>query len=182
SERGAVRIRSLLLATQIALSVMLLVVSGLFVSSLTRLLRADTGFATEGAVTIEIAPGSTKYPDTPERAALYDRIFERVRPMPGVTAAAWTSALPLTGETWVDALLRPDRAVSPGARSSANYRFIGPEYFHAIGMPILQGRSIEPEDRTSTVTPAVINARAARTIWPDEPPIGREFTRADPSQ
>jgi hypothetical protein len=72
--------------------------------------------------------------------------------------------------------------VSPGARSSANYRFIGPEYFHAIGMPILQGRSIEPEDRTSTVTPAVINARAARTIWPDEPPIGREFTRADPSQ
>jgi predicted permease len=182
SERGAVRVRSLLLATQVALSVMLLVVSGLFVSSLTRLLRADTGFASEGAVTIEIAPGSTKYPDTPDRAALYDRIFERVRPMPGVTAAAWTSALPLTGETWVDAILRPDRAVSPDARPSANYRFIGPEYFHAIGMAILQGRSIEPEDRTSTITPAVINSRAARTIWPGEPAIGREFTRADTSQ
>jgi predicted permease len=152
------------------------------VSSLTRLLRVDAGFTTEGAVTIEVAPGSTKYPDTPERAALYDRIFERVRPMPGVTAAAWTSALPLTGETWVDAVLRPDRTVSPDARPSANYRFIGPEYFHAIGMPILQGRSVEPEDRTSTITPAVINSRAARTIWPGEPAIGREFTRADPSQ
>jgi predicted permease len=182
SERRAVRIRSLLLAMQVALSVMLLVVSGLFVSSLTRLLRVDAGFTTEGAVTIEVAPGSTKYPDTPERAALYDRIFERVRPMPGVTAAAWTSALPLTGETWVDAVLRPDRTVSPDARPSANYRFIGPEYFHAIGMPILQGRSVEPEDRTSTITPAVINSRAARTIWPGEPAIGREFTRADPSQ
>jgi putative ABC transport system permease protein len=177
-----VRIRRLLLITQVALSVMLLVVSGLFVSSLTRLLRADTGFTSEGAVTIEVAPGSTKYPDTAERAVLYDRIFERVRPMPGVTAAAWTSALPLTGETWVDAILRPDRAVSPDARPSANYRFIGPEYFHAIGMPILLGRSIEPEDRTSPVTPAVINSRAARTIWPGEPAIGREFTRADTSQ
>ena len=182
SERGAVRIRSLLLATQVALSVMLLVVSGLFVASLTRLLRVDTGFASEGTVTIEIAPGSTKYPDTRERTALYDRIFERVRPMPGVTAAAWTSALPLTGETWVDAILRPDRAVSPDARPSANYRFVGPEYFHAIGMTILQGRSIEPDDRTSTITPAVINSRAARTIWPGEPAIGREFTRADTSQ
>jgi predicted permease len=181
SERGAVRIRSLLLATQVALSVMLLAVSGLFVSSLARLLRVDTGFTSEGAVTIEVAPGSTKYPDTPERAALYDRIFERVRPMPGVTAAAWTSALPLTGETWVDAILRPDRA-DDAARPSANYRFIGPEYFHAIGMPILEGRSVEPEDRTSAVTPAVVNARAARTIWPGETAVGREFTRGDPSQ
>jgi predicted permease len=182
SERGALRIRSLLLTTQVALSVVLLVVCGLFLSSLTRLLLVDTGFTSEGAVTIEVAPGSTTYPDTPERAALYDRIFERVRPMPGVTAAAWTSALPLTGETWVDAILRPDRTVSPEARPSANYRFIGPEYFRAIGMPVLQGRSIEPEDRTSMVTPAVINARAARTIWPGEPALGREFTRANPSQ
>jgi predicted permease len=181
SEHGAVRIRSLLLTTQIAFSVMLLAVSGLFLSSLTRLLRTDTGFTREGAVTIEVAPGSTTYPDTRERAALYDRIFERVRPMPGVTAAAWTSALPLTGETWVDAIRRPDRALPPEPRPSANYRFIGPEYFRAIGMPILQGRSIEPEDRTSTVTPAVINSRAARTIWPDEPAVGREFTRGDPS-
>ncbi|HEY7501049.1 MAG TPA: FtsX-like permease family protein, partial [Vicinamibacterales bacterium] len=89
--------------------------------------------------------------------------------------------LPLTGETFVDVILRPDRPVSPDARS-ANYRFISPEYFHAVGMPILQGRSIEPEDRTSTVTPAVINSRAARTIWPGESAIGREFTRADASQ
>jgi predicted permease len=182
SERGAGRIRSLLLTTQVALSVMLLVVGGLFVSSLTHLLRADTGFTSEGAVTVEIAPGSTKYPDTRERAALYDRIFDRVRPMPGVTAAAWTSALPLTGETWIDAILRPDRAVPPEARPSANYRFIGPEYFRAIGMPILQGRGIEPPDRTSTVAPAVINSRAARTVWPGEPAVGREFTRANTSQ
>jgi predicted permease len=179
SDRGAHRVRSTLLTAQVALSVMLLAVSGLFVSSLTRVLRVDTGFAAEGAVTVEVAPGSSKYPDTRERAALYDRVLDRVRALPGVTAATWTSALPLTGETFVDKIIRPDR---PGEDSSANYRFVGPDYFHAIGMPIVQGRSLEEHDRTNTVTPAVISARAARTLWPGEDAIDREFTRADTAQ
>ena len=181
SDRGAQRMRSLLLTAQVALSVMLLVVSGLFVSSLARLMRVDTGFAAEGAVTVEIAPVSSRYPSTEARAALYDRILDRVRVIPGVTSAAWTSALPLTGETWVDAIIRPDRAVGEEAKSSANYRFVGPEYFRAIGMPILRGRSIEDHDRQNTPTPAVISLRAARTIWPEADAIGREFTRGDVS-
>jgi len=182
SDRGAQRVRSTLLAAQVALSVMLLAVGGLFVSSLTRLLRVDTGFSAEGAVTIEVAPGSSRYPDTAERAALYDRILDRVRALPGVTAAAWTSALPLTGETWVDKIIRPDGAGRENASSSANYRFIGPEYFRAIGMPILQGGNIEAQNRTATPTPAVISSRTARTLWPGEEVIGREFTRSDPAQ
>ena len=179
---GARRVRNTLLTAQVALSVMLLAVSGLFLSSLTRLLRVDTGFAAEGAVTVEIAPGSARYPDTPERAALYDRILDRVRTMPGVVAASWTSALPLTGETWVDAIVRPERAGTSTEKSSANYRFIGPDYFRAIGMPILQGRSIEERDRSTASMPAVISSRAARMMWPGEDAIGREFTRGDPSQ
>ena len=179
SDRGAHRVRGTLLTAQVALSVMLLAVSGLFVSSLTRVLRVDTGFAAEGAVTVEVAPGSSTYPGTRERAALYDLVLDRVRALPGVTAATWTSALPLTGETFVDKIIRPDR---PGDYSSANYRFVGPDYFHAIGMPIVQGRTIEEHDRTTTVTPAVISARAARTLWPGEDALGREFTRADTTQ
>jgi predicted permease len=181
SDRGSQRMRSTLLTTQVALSVMLLSVSGLFVSSLTRVLRVNTGFTAEGALTIEVAPGSSRYPDAAERAALYDRILERVRAMPGVNAAAWTSALPLTGETWVDAIVRSDRPGAAEAKPSANYRFIGPDYFGAIGMPILQGRSIEQADRTTTTTPAVISSRAAQTLWPGEDAVGREFTRGDPT-
>jgi hypothetical protein len=105
-----------------------------------------------------------------------------VRTMPGVTDASWTSALPLTGETWVDKIVRPDRVIPEDAKSSANYRFVGPAYFRAIGMPILQGRSIEERDRTRTPTPAVISARTARVLWPESPAIGREFTRTDPAQ
>src|SRR3954470_7251994 len=132
SDRGGQRLRATLLAAQVAMSVMLLAVSGLFLSSLSRLLHVDTGFATGGALTVEIAPVSTRYPDTPQRAALYDRVMERVRETPGVTSAAWTSALPLTGETWVDRIARPDRPVIDETKVSANYRFVGPEYFQAI--------------------------------------------------
>ena len=181
TDRGAQRARNALLTAQVALSVMLLVVSGLFVSSLDRLLRVDTGFAAEGAVTVEVAPVSSRYPDTAERAALYDRILDRVRVIPGVTTASWTSALPLTGETWVDAVVRPDRTTADEAKASANYRFIGPDYFRAIGMPILQGRTIEEQDRTRTPPPAVISSRTARTLWPGDDPIGREFAPGDPT-
>src|SRR4029450_3535360 len=98
---------------------MLLAVGGLFVSSLTNVLRVDAGFTAEGAVTVEVAPVSARYPDGDARARLYDRILDRVRAMPGVTDASWTSALPLTGETFVDRILRPDREIPESAKSSA---------------------------------------------------------------
>jgi putative ABC transport system permease protein len=181
SDRGAQRVRNTLLGLQVALSVVLLAVSGLFLSSLHRLLSVEVGFMPEGALTVEVAPGSSRYPDTTTRAALYDRILDRVRGIPGVTTAGWTSALPVTGETWVDALARPDRAGTDAAKSSANYRFITPDYFRAIGMPILQGRSIDRTDRTTTPTAAVISVRAARLLWPEGDVLGREFTRAEPT-
>lgn len=182
SDRGGRRIRSTLLTAQVALSVMLLAVSGLFISSLRQLLRVDTGFGPDGAITVEVAPVSAQYPDTPRRAALYDRILERVRAIPTVTAASWTSALPLTGETWVDKIVRPDRAQEKNGSATANYRFVGPEYFRAIGMPLMQGRSIEESDRGHAVVPAVISSNAARSLWPDGTPLGREFMRGNPKE
>ncbi|MGH9410331.1 MAG: ABC transporter permease [Vicinamibacterales bacterium] len=182
SDRGGRRVRSTLLTAQVALSVMLLAVSGLFISSLRQLLRVDTGFASDGALTVEVAPVSARYPDTPKRAALYDRVLERVRAIPTVTAASWTSALPLTGETWVDKIARPDRPQEKGVSASANYRFVGADYFAAVGMPLMRGRSIEESDRGHKVVPAVISSNAARLLWPDGTALGGEFTRSDPSQ
>jgi predicted permease len=166
---------------QVALSVTLLVVTGLFLTSLLRLLAVDPGFSAARVVTVEIAPVTTRYPDTKARAALYDRIGEQARRVPGVTSVAWTSALPLTGETWVDSVARPDDTTPNAQRPNANYRFVGPDYFRALSMPILKGRSIEERDRTNAVTPAVISARAAQTLWPGDDPIGKPFTRGDPT-
>ena len=182
TDRGGVRARGLLLGLQVALSVTLLVVTGLFVTSFVRLLRVDPGFSTARVVTVEIAPVAARYPDTRERAALYDRIMDRVRGLPGTIAVAWTSALPLTGETWVDGIAHVGDAPSDPRRSSANYRFVGPDYFRALSMPILKGRGLEERDRTNALTPAVISARAAQTLWPDGDSIGKVFTRGNPNE
>ncbi len=182
TDRSGLRVRSTLLATQVALSVSLLVVTGLFVASFVQLLHVDPGFSADHVVAVEIAPVARRYPDATARAALYDRIAIAARDLPGITSLAWTSALPLTGETWVDLIARIGDTDPSAKKPSANYRFIGPEYFQTLSMPITKGRSLEERDRANAVTPAVISARAARTLWPDEDPIGRQFTRADPSQ
>ena len=177
TDRGGVRARGVLLSLQVAISITLLVVTGLFVASFVRLVRIDPGFSTEQVVTIEIAPAAARYPDTNARAALYDRIGERARYVPGITAVAWTSALPLTGETWVDGFARVDDPRPGAQKPNANYRFVGPDYFRALSMPILQGRSLDERDRRATLVPTVISARAAQTLWPGDNPIGKPFGR-----
>jgi len=180
TDRGGLRVRSTLLAVQVALSVTLLVATGLFVTSFLQLVRVDPGFSAERVIAVEIAPVARRYPDAKARAALYDRILAGVRDVPGITSAAWTSSLPLTGETWVDAIATVGDTRRSSQRPSANYRFIGPEYFRTLSMPITKGRSIDERDRNHRVPPAVISARAAQTLWPGEDPIGRQFARGDP--
>jgi putative ABC transport system permease protein len=183
TDRGGLRVRATLLAVQVALSVTLLVVTGLFTTSFLHLLRIDPGFSTQNVIVFEIAPVASRYPTMESRAKLYDRISERVQTLPGIISAAWTSALPLTGETWVDAVGRVDQLDPSIQRPSANYRFVGPDYFKTMSMSILKGRSIEDRDRTAAVVPAVISARVAGALWPGEQDVvGRQFTRANPNQ
>lgn len=181
TDRSSLRIRSALLAMQVALSVTLLAVTGLFVTSFLHLVRVDPGFSPDHVVAIEIAPVASRYPDEKARAALYDRILSAARELPQMTSAAWTSALPLTGETWVDAIAAVGDTRPRAQNPSANYRFIGPEYFRTLSMPITKGRSIDERDRGRSMIAAVISARAAQTLWPGEDPIGRPFTRGDPT-
>lgn len=182
TDRGGQRVRDTLLGLQVALSVTLLVVTALLVTSFVRLLQIDPGFSPDGVVAVDIAPLGSRYPDTPQRAALYDRILERIHRLPGVTSAAFTSLVPLSGETWVD-LISVEGDTRPNAQKpSANYRFIGPDYFRTLSMPFLRGRSIAEEDRAGATVPAVISQRAASTIWPGQDAVGRTFLRADPDQ
>jgi len=182
TDRGGLRVRSTLLAVQVALSVTLLVVTGLFVTSFVQLLRVDPGFSPEHVTAVEIAPIANRYPDEKTRAALYDRILAAAHDLPGITSAAWTSALPLTGETWVDLIARIGDTRPSSQKPSANYRFIGPDYFRTLSMPITKGRAIDERDRNRAVVPAVISARAAQTLWPGADPLGQQFARGDPSQ
>jgi hypothetical protein len=126
TDRGGLRVRSALLGLQVALSVALLIVTGLFVTSFMHLLRVDPGFSAEQVIAVEIVPVARRYPDEQARARLYDRILEGTRSLPAITSAAWTSAVPLSGETWVDVIGRVDDRRVASQKPSANYRFISP--------------------------------------------------------
>src|SRR6185503_11222483 len=85
TDRGGLRVRATLLAVQVALSVTLLVVTGLFITSFVQLLRVDPGFSPERVTAVEIAPIANRYPDEKTRAALYDRILAAAHDLPGIT-------------------------------------------------------------------------------------------------
>ena len=183
TDRGGLRVRATLLAVQVALSVTLLVVTGLFVTSFVQLLRVDPGFSPERVTAVEIAPIANRYPDEKARAALYDRILASARDLPGITSAAWTSALPLTGETWVDLIARIGDTRPSSQKSSANYRFIGPDYFRTLSMPIAKGRAhrrARPESGRAC-RPSSRRARRRR-CGRVKTRSARQFARGDPSQ
>jgi putative ABC transport system permease protein len=180
TDRGGIRLRATLVGVQVALSVTLLAVTGLFITSFAQVVRVDPGFSSQGVIAIEVAPVNSRYPDEKARAALYDRILAASHDISGIASAAWSSTLPLTGETWVDAIGRVDDERPGSEKPTANYRFIGPDYFRTLSMHLTKGRSLDEHDRTHTVVPAVISARAAQTLWPGEDPIGRQFTHGNP--
>ncbi|HET8775398.1 MAG TPA: FtsX-like permease family protein [Thermoanaerobaculia bacterium] len=112
---------------------------------------------------------------------MYDRILSAVSSLPGVDSAAWTSSLPLTGESWVDAILPRGATDTTRDIPLANYRFVAPGFFRTLSVPVTSGRSLMAADLDGSraATAAVISRRTAERMWPGVDPIGRRFTRGN---
>ena len=180
-DRGGMRTRAALLATQVALSVTLLAVTLLFARSFVRVMRVDRGFAVDHVLAVDATLPGARYAAAEPRTRAYDRILDEVRALPGVRAASWISNLPLTGESWVDLILPREWKEVGADLPLANYRFVGPEFFETLSIPIRHGRSLTAADLdvTRATTAAVVSERAAARLWPGVDPIGRRFTRGN---
>lgn len=178
SERAGMRTRNALLAVQVGLSVTLLVVTTLLTTSMLRVLRVDTGFVTARVLAVDLAMPATRYAEEPIRIATYDRILETVTAIPGVQIASTISLLPFGGGGQVNFAV-PTGAVIPRAeQASANFRFVGPDYFKTVGIPLLRGRSFGAAERDpSRPTPSVVSEATAKRLWPGEDPLGKRFGR-----
>src|SRR5262249_36009102 len=162
----------------------LLVVTMLLVVSFERVLSVHRGFIADRVLALSVALPGARYADAKPRVAAYDRILDEVRSVPGVARAAWTAVLPLTGQTWVDAIEPDGRLEAPRDARIANYRFIGSDYFAALSIPIRRGRALTAADfdGSRAAMPAVISERAAARLWEGVDPIGRRFHRGDPDE
>ena len=182
-DREGLRTRAMLLALQVALSVTLLVVTALLSLSFGRLLRVDRGFDTERVLTVDVALPAARYAEEPARQATYDRILTAMHALPGVQSAATTSMLPLSGSGQVNFVAVSGNTQPIFTLPSANFRFVAPEYFRTLGIPIVRGRSFTDGERApDRPAPALLSEPAAARLWPGQDPVGKRFSRGYPDE
>lgn len=166
------RFREFLVTAEVALSTLLLVVGGLLAVSFYRVMQAPKGFDVEHVITQEISLVGPKYTNA-ARIRFLDEALARLAGVPGIQSAGITNQLPLRGETWI-CDLRDIRDIGLPERPStaiANFRFVNPGYWTAMGIPLEKGRLFEAADRNRHV--AVISERAAQALWPGQNPLGK---------
>jgi hypothetical protein len=163
-----------LVAAQIALSLLLLIGAGLFVRSLQNLVRMDPGFASDGLVAAEINPGQLGY-DGAHLIALYDRLVERLEAMPGVRSASLSPFRLLASGSSATSVELPGSPQLPGHPRIAHLSIVTPHYFATTGMPLLRGRGFTARDRTGTPRAAIVNQALVRSFFPHRSGLGERF-------
>ncbi len=174
--RGSKRVRRALVAVEVAVSVTLVLMTGLLTMSMVKLMRVDKGFSPERTVTAMVHLPDKPYAKTEQRAQFFKEVLAQLRSLPGVRHAALTSILPLAGDFWIDAIRIPGDTRSFTALPEEHFRFISPGYFASIHLPIVEGRPLAANDWDTHV--ALVSERTAKALWPGKDPIGQQFHRA----
>ena len=174
------RVRGVLVGSEIAVTVALLVVAALLVASLLRVLQVDRGFVADRVIALDLELPSTRYAGQPDRARFVDQVLATIATISAVESSAVVQKLPLEGEASVDTFARTDDPRPMLERGVGNHLFVSPEYFDVMGIALVRGRLFSSTDRGRRV--AVISEQAAHTIWPQRDPIGQQFQRSNRNQ
>jgi putative ABC transport system permease protein len=175
-------LRSILLVSEVALSLALLIGAGLMINSFTRLLRVDPGFDPRGVMTIQIALPQSKYAEIQQRAFFFEQALERIRRLPGVQSAGMTSALPLAGNPDFGFTIEGRTPSAPGDTPQTGWRAISPDYLRTMGIALRRGRFFNEQDHEKAAGVAIINETMARRFWPGEDPLGKRIKLGGPQR
>jgi predicted permease len=173
---GRQRLRSLLVVSQVAGSLALLVIAGLFVRTLHRAQHIDLGFEPEQVTTVRLQPRQIGY-DEARANAFYDELDRRIRALPGVEIASMSFSVPL-GYFFNGERIVPDNdpAAADEPRPSIGENSVSPTYFDTLRIPIVRGRAFTDRDIAGAPRVAIVNETLAERIWPGQDPIGRRLT------
>jgi len=175
--RGAVgtrdRLRAMLLVAEVALSLVLLIAAGLLLTSFARLQQVQPGFQPAGVFTAQLVLPPQRY-TRDKLVAFYEQLYERLKTLPGSTAAALTDRVPLTGNQSPAPVAVAGRALPPmSQRPNANRHLVSPNYFKTMGIPIKAGRDFDERDSSKVPHVVIVNETFAKRHFPGEDPIGR---------
>jgi putative ABC transport system permease protein len=174
------RVRSYFIVAQVALGLVLANGAALLVASYVRLRSEDPGFKAAGVLTVSINPSGPRYSDGAALSSYYDQVLAHVRAVPGVRSVGTVSRLPLNGGSNGNVLVegRPPRTGSDQGPLVEVTSITG-DYFTAMGIELLRGRTLQPADSTSTAVKVVINQHFAKEAWPGQDPLGKRFSFSD---
>jgi len=171
--RSRGRLASVLVASQVALSLLLLMGAGLFVRSLGKLEGVDAGFRRDHLLLFGLNPGRAGYKDAALRA-FYNDLLLQLRVVPGVRAAGLSAQTPLDGG-WGDAIHAPGYVAPSNEQKFVSRDAFSPGYLDTMGATLLAGRDFLPRDEANAAKVAILNEAAARTYFGGENPIGKRF-------
>lgn len=175
------RTRNLLAGLEIALALVLLIGSGLMIKSLLRLENVDPGFNPKNVLTAQISLPASKYSTPQQQANFFKQALDRVESLPGVQAASVTTSLPMTGPPNSTGFILEGQTLGPDEEKPVvEYRQVGPDYFKAVGIPLLKGRQFNEFDREASQPVIIINETLARTFFHDDDPVGRKIGLSGP--
>ncbi|HEX3437423.1 MAG TPA: ABC transporter permease [Pseudacidobacterium sp.] len=170
--------QKVLVIFQAAFSLVLLAMAGLVTQSLSHMEGGNFGFQTEGRLMVNVDPQTAGY-KTEQLTVLYQNMLDRLQQIPGVKNVAFSTVSPQDGDSWNDRMAIAGRSDDRDRRQAAWVR-ISPQYFDAIGTPLLRGRVIGLEDTATSEHVAVIDESFAKIYFPDEDPIGKHFGESVP--
>jgi putative ABC transport system permease protein len=176
SDSGGRRTRSILVVSEVALSLILLVGAGLMIRSLWLLSTLDAGFDPHGVLTMNLVVPNNKYSRPVDEIAFFDRVLSKVRALPGVVSAGLIDDLPLNGGSHQPVAIegRPVQAMSD--QPEVDTRTITPGYLSAMRIPVRRGRDLSGADGPERPAVVLISETMAKRFWPNEDPIGKHLT------
>ncbi|HET6648048.1 MAG TPA: ABC transporter permease, partial [Pyrinomonadaceae bacterium] len=174
------RTRSVLVAVEVALSLVLLIGAGLMIKSFARLQQMNLGFNPDKVLAVTLSLSQYSYPEAREQAAFFQETLNRLQTLPGVLSAGATTALPLTLElSGSDFRIEGHPEPEAGKEMLIHTRSASPGYFGTLGISLLKGRDFSDRDKSDAPKIAIINNELVRTYFANEDPLGKRITFDD---
>jgi putative ABC transport system permease protein len=172
---ASLRLRRLLVVTELSLAIVLLIGAGLLIRSFARLASVPPGVAPENIVTMRVELPATRYEKIPPQLQFRTALLDSLNGLPAVQAAM-ISELPMSGETVShDLAIESQPSTKPGDEPDSDARSVLGDYFQVMGVPILQGRAFNSSDRADSPTVAIVNQTFARRFFPNQNPVGQRI-------
>jgi putative ABC transport system permease protein len=170
------KLRAALVIAEVALSLLLLIGAALLIESFVRLLRVDPGFNPQNLLTLRISLPKARYGEKSQQAQFFLEVVPRIAALPGVQAVGASGSIPFRWDFFYEFIIDGRAPIERGKEPSAQYYAVNADYFRAMGIPLLKGRTFTERDTKDAPRVAIINESLARSYFPDEDPIGKRIT------